>query len=79
MKAINVIRVMAGLHPYTPDGLPLLGWVDGLEGFFMAAGHEGDGIALYPVTGKIVSELICDGTTFVDMTPFHPNRFSGYL
>ncbi len=76
LKEINVIRVMAGLRPYTPDGLPLLGWVDGLEGFFMAAGHEGDGIALSPVTGKVVSELICDGTTFVDMTPFDPNRFA---
>ncbi len=75
LKEINVIRVMAGLRPYTPDGLPLLGWVDGLEGFFMAAGHEGDGIALSPVTGKVVAELICDGTTFVDMTPFDPNRF----
>ena len=75
LKEINVIRVMAGLRPYTPDGLPLLGWVDGLEGFFMAAGHEGDGIALSPVTGKVVSDLICDGSTFVDMMPFDPNRF----
>ena len=75
LKQMNLIRVMAGLRPYTPDGLPLLGWVEGLEGFFMAAGHEGDGIALSPVTGKLISELICDGRTFVDMTPFDPNRF----
>lgn len=76
LKELNIIRVMAGLRPYTPDGLPLIGWVNGLEGFLMAAGHEGDGIALSPVTGKVVSELICDGSTFVDMTPFDPNRFT---
>ncbi len=75
LKEMNLIRVMAGLRPYTPDGLPLIGQVGGLEGFFMAAGHEGDGIALSPVTGKIVSELICDGRTFVDVSPFDPNRF----
>lgn len=75
LKEMNLIRTMAGLRPYTPDGLPLIGRVDGLEGFFMAAGHEGDGIALSPVTGKIVSELICDGSTFVEMSPFAPNRF----
>jgi sarcosine oxidase subunit beta len=75
LKELNIIRVMAGLRPYTPDGLPLIGWVNGLEGFFMAAGHEGDGIALSPVTGKIVSELICERSTFVDMSPFDPNRF----
>jgi len=75
LKDINIIRVMAGLRPYTPDGLPLIGRVDGIEGLFLAAGHEGDGIALSPVTGKVVSDLICDGSTFVDMSPFHPNRF----
>ena len=75
LKEMNLIRVMAGLRPYTPDGLPLIGWIDGLEGLFMAAGHEGDGIALSPITGKIVSELICDGKSVVDMSPFNPNRF----
>jgi sarcosine oxidase subunit beta len=76
LKDLNIIRVMAGLRPYTPDGLPLIGWFEGLEGFFMAAGHEGDGIALSPVTGRIVSELICDGRAFVDISPFDPNRFT---
>jgi sarcosine oxidase subunit beta len=75
LKELNIIRVMAGLRPYTPDGLPLIGWVNGLEGLFIAAGHEGDGIALSPVTGKVVAGLICDKSSFVDMAPFDPNRF----
>ncbi|MFZ5754736.1 MAG: NAD(P)/FAD-dependent oxidoreductase, partial [Bacillota bacterium] len=37
LKEINFIRTMGGLRPYTPDGLPLLGPVKGLEGFIMAA------------------------------------------
>ncbi len=45
IKDLHLIRAFAGLRPYTPDGLPLLGPVSPLEGFFMAAGHEGDGIA----------------------------------
>ena len=57
---------MLALEPYTPDGLPIIGYVDEVEGFFIAAGHEGDGICLSPVTGKIVSELIIDGKTFID-------------
>lgn len=76
LQEIHVIRVMAGLRPYTPDGLPLLGWVNGVEGLVLAAGHEGDGVALSPVTGKIIAELICEGTARVDLRPFAPNRFA---
>jgi len=74
LKDMSIIRTMGGLRPFTPDGLPLIGWTK-IEGFFMAAGHEGDGIALAPVTGKVVADLIMDGKTFVDMSGFDPNRF----
>lgn len=75
LQQMNFIRVMSGLRPYTADGLPLIGHVKGMEGFFMAAGHEGDGIALSPVTGRIVADLICDGKTFMDVSAFDANRF----
>ena len=72
---IHIIRTMGGLRPYTPDGLPLVGYVNRPEGYFMAAGHEGDGIALSPITGKIVADLIVDGRTFMDVSALDPNRF----
>ncbi|MDK2822780.1 MAG: hypothetical protein PWQ67_1040 [Clostridia bacterium] len=75
LKEMNIIRAIAGLRPYTPDGLPLLGPVNGLNGFYLAAGHEGDGIALAPITGKIIADLITDGKTFMDVTALSPNRF----
>lgn len=75
LKSIHAIRSFAGLRPYTPDGLPLLGQVEGIQGFIMAAGHEGDGIALSPVTGRIISELIVDGKTFMDISCMCPARF----
>ncbi|MDI3481948.1 MAG: hypothetical protein PWQ97_1603 [Tepidanaerobacteraceae bacterium] len=75
LKEIHAIRSFAGLRPYTPDGLPLLGPVEGIEGFIMAAGHEGDGIALSPVTGRIISDIILDGKTFIDIAPLSPGRF----
>jgi len=75
LKDIHAIRSFAGLRPYTPDGLPLLGPVEGIEGFVMAAGHEGDGIALSPITGRIISDLIIDGKTFMDVSSLNPGRF----
>ncbi len=58
IKNLNIIRSFAGLRPHTPDGMPILGKVDGIEGFIVAAGHEGDGIALSPITGHLIAELI---------------------
>ncbi|MDX9872610.1 MAG: FAD-binding oxidoreductase [Clostridia bacterium] len=76
LKEINFIRFISGLRPYTKDGLPLVGHVQDVPGFFMAAGHEGDGIALSPVTGRIVADLICEGKTFMDISALDPHRFS---
>lgn len=75
LKDVCVIRAFAGLRPYTPDGLPIIGRVDGLDGFYMAAGHEGDGIALSPITGKLLAEQIVYGKESYSLEPFSPNRF----
>jgi glycine/D-amino acid oxidase-like deaminating enzyme len=55
---IRIIRTMVGFRPSTIDGLPILAEAPHVQGFFVAAGHEGDGIALAAVTGKIVAELV---------------------
>ena len=75
LKRLNVIRVFAGLRPYTPDGLPILGAVERLDGFVMAAGHEGDGIALSPVTGEIIAGLIVDQRTDFPLDAYSLARF----
>ena len=46
IENLHMIRAFAGLRPHTPDGLPILGKVESIDGFIMAAGHEGDGITL---------------------------------
>ena len=76
LRDLRAIRTFAGLRPSTPDGLPILGPVPGVEGFFMAAGHEGDGIALSPITGQIIAEWIAVGSAGMDVSPFNVERFS---
>ena len=75
LKDVSIIRCFSGFRPYTPDGLSMMGEVRTLPGFYMAAGHEGDGIALSPVTGRLMAELIAEGKTSYDIAPFSPNRF----
>jgi sarcosine oxidase subunit beta len=75
LKHLQVIRTFAGLRPYTPDGLPVLGPVASLAGFFMAAGHEGDGIALSPITGELMADMILEKKTSICLAPFSCERF----
>jgi sarcosine oxidase subunit beta len=75
LNRVPVIRAFGGLRPYTPDGLPILGPVAGVEGFVMAAGHEGDGIALSAVTGEIIADWVAAGRTQFPLDAFRLERF----
>ena len=75
LRDLKMIRAFAGLRPYTPDGLPILGPVEKIQGFIMAAGHEGDGIALSPITGELIAQLIVDNRSDIPLDDFRLNRF----
>ncbi|MGC8487938.1 MAG: NAD(P)/FAD-dependent oxidoreductase [Clostridia bacterium] len=69
------IRAYAGLRPWTPDHFPLVGCVAEVPGLALAAGHEGDGIGLAAVTGRLLADLILDRKPVVDPGPLDPARF----
>ncbi len=72
---LHVLRCYAGLRPSSPDGLPILGRLPELPGFVIASGHEGDGIALSPITGQHIADLITGQITEEELAPFSPQRF----
>jgi sarcosine oxidase subunit beta len=76
LERLQVIRAFAGLRPFTPDGLPILGPVGAVPGFVMAAGHEGDGIALAPITGALIAQIIATGRSEIPLDTFRLERFS---
>jgi len=75
LRHVNVLRTFAGLRPYSTDGLPILGKVEGIEGLILATGHCGDGVALAPVTGKIISEIIAKDKAEIEIDKFNYSRF----
>jgi sarcosine oxidase subunit beta len=48
LAALRVRRTWRGLYPMTPDGMPIVGEVEGLAGFINAAGMCGQGFMLGP-------------------------------
>ncbi len=71
----DVIRSYAGLRPWTPDHLPLVGPVAAAPGLWLATGHEGAGIGLAPVTGQIVAAWLVSGRMPALAAPIRPERF----
>ncbi|NQX84934.1 MAG: FAD-dependent oxidoreductase [Flavobacteriaceae bacterium] len=63
-----------GLRPCSPDGLPYIGRSSKYDNLTLAAGHAMMGWSLAPATGKLVSEIVSNKKTSVDLDPFHPDR-----
>jgi len=65
-----------GLRPCSPDGLPYIGKSKKLKNMIFATGHAMMGWSLGPATGKLVSELVNETKTSLDLDPFNVDRFS---
>ncbi len=65
----------AGFRPWAPDERPVIGPWPGLAGLVVATGHFRNGILLAPITARLIRELLVDGKTSLDLTPFLPDRF----
>lgn len=67
-------NAQAGLRPVSPDGLPYIGRSKKCVNLTIATGHAMMGWGLGPATGKLVSEVISNKKTTLNLDPFHPDR-----
>ena len=65
----------AGLRPTTPDGMPIIGRVSAHPNLVIATGHATIGMTLGPITGKLVSEIVCENKPSINTTEVSPSRF----
>lgn len=63
-----------GLRPVTPDGLPYIGKSSKCENLTIATGHAMMGWSMGTATGKLVSEIISNHPTSLDVNIFTPDR-----
>ncbi len=75
--AINPKRGWAGLYEMTPDHHPVLGVAPEVPGFYLANGFSGHGVMHAPATGKILSDVLLQGTTdLIDVNQLSLSRFA---
>jgi sarcosine oxidase subunit beta len=75
LEDCEILRGWGGLYAITPDDNPIIGPLPGADGLFCAIGFSGHGFQQAPTVGRILSELILDGRTDFDLSPFAHDRF----
>jgi sarcosine oxidase subunit beta len=74
---VNPARGWAGLYEMTPDHHAILGPVPQAPGLFLANGFSGHGVMHSPATGKILADLILNGTSsLIDTHTLGVERFA---
>ncbi len=74
LSPLRVSGYFAGFRPGSVDGHPFLGAVPGTDGLFIAAGHHTHGHLLAAASGHLMTQLILDGKTEMDLAPFAVGR-----
>ena len=65
-----------GFRPTLPDFLPVLGPSLKNKNIIYAFGHHHLGWTLGAITGKIISGIVAEEKTNLDLTPYHSSRFN---
>jgi D-amino-acid dehydrogenase len=68
--------VWSGLRPCSPDGLPYIGRSRTYKNLIFATGHSMMGLSLGPATGLLVSELVDDSKSSMNISAFAPERYA---
>ncbi|GAA4275516.1 NAD(P)/FAD-dependent oxidoreductase [Aquimarina mytili] len=63
-----------GLRPVSPDGMAYIGKSSKCKNLTVATGHAMMGWSMGPATGKLVSEIISNKKTSLNLDAFHPDR-----
>jgi glycine/D-amino acid oxidase-like deaminating enzyme len=75
LSEVTAIRTWTGLRPSCKDALPIISPVSGIEGLYIASGHDGLGITEGPVTGKLISQMVTGQPLVVPVEQLSFERF----
>ena len=68
-------KIWFGYRPCSADGVPYIGRIKSYNNVVVATGHAMLGLSLGAGTGKLVTELVDEKKTSVDLTAFAVERF----
>ena len=74
VRNLPISDAWAGYIDSTPDGIPVIGEIESIPGFILAAGFSGHGFAIGPGAGHLIADIITGKPPIVDPAHFRPAR-----
>ena len=75
---LGIENCITGISTYTPDGYYTFGEFPQLNGFYVAAGCAGAGVAGSGGIGRMIAEMALNQKMFADPEPFKIDRFTNF-
>jgi glycine/D-amino acid oxidase-like deaminating enzyme len=75
LEPVEMLRSWVRFEAVTPDDRFVVGPVEGIDGFLMAAGDCGTGFTRAPMIGRLLTELILDGHSSLPLDCYALSRF----
>lgn len=75
----KIVRTWAGWSDKSADGVPVLGRVEEVPGLIVACAFTGHGFGIAPAIGDQMAKLIMSGTTDIDISALHYDRFKAKI
>ncbi len=72
----HVLDSWSGWIDVTPDAVPVIGPIDSVPGFYVAAGFSGHGFGIGPGAGKLAADIMTGDAALVDAEPYRLDRFA---
>ena len=72
LKDVPVEHHWCGLRPGSPDGVPLIGAVEGVGRLHINAGHFRNGLVLAPAATELLCNQLLGQTPIIDPAPYRP-------
>ena len=76
MEHAEFFKGYTGVYTTTPDRMPVIDKVNGIDGLYICTGFSGRGFKLAPAVGMVVAEMMLDGNVkSADISSMRMDRF----
>lgn len=79
LKNAKIVRTWGGWIDECVDHIPVISFVEEVPGLILACGFSGHGFGISPVVGMILSKMVADNRSFIDLTAFRYDRFKAKI
>ncbi|MFL0196633.1 NAD(P)/FAD-dependent oxidoreductase [Clostridium sp. WILCCON 0269] len=79
LEDAKIVRTWAGWIDDCADHIPVISFVEEVSGLILACAFSGHGFGISPTVGMLLSEMVVEGKTSIDVSAFRYDRFKAKI